>query len=79
MLNHGFGQNPNSHNYVQFLTIITMKNILLFSLIILSCISLTSCTADAIEDHIPNQAVTADGDTGGQTGPLTPPPPPTKP
>lgn len=39
----------------------------------------TSCTADAIEDNIPNQAVNADGDTGGQTGVLKPPPPPPPP
>lgn len=39
----------------------------------MSCVSLTSCTVDAIEDKVANQTVSADGDTGGQTGPLTPP------
>jgi predicted small lipoprotein YifL len=56
-----------------------MKNIFLFSMIIMSFLSLTSCTPDEIEDTIANQTVSADGGTGGQTGPLTPPPPPTKP
>jgi hypothetical protein len=56
--------------------IITMKKIILFSFFMMSCVSLTSCTVDAIEDTTANQTVNADGDTGGQTGPLTPPPRP---
>lgn len=45
----------------------------------MSCVSLTSCTADAIEDTVANQTVSADGGTGGQTGILNPPPPPPRP
>jgi hypothetical protein len=56
-----------------------MKKIILFSLLMMSCVSLTSCTADAIEDKVANQTVSADGNTGGQTSPLTPPTPPKKP
>lgn len=56
-----------------------MKKIILFSFFILSSISLTSCTAEAIEEKVANQTVNADGDTGGQTSPLTPPTPPKKP
>lgn len=56
-----------------------MKKIVLFSFIMIASVLSTSCTADAIEDNIPNQAVNADGDTGGQTGVLKPPPPPPPP
>ena len=59
--------------------IITMKKIILFSFFMMSCLSLTSCTAEAIEEKVANQTVNADGDTGGQTSPLTPPTPPKKP
>ena len=56
-----------------------MKKIILFSFFMMLCVSLTSCTAEAIEEKVANQTVSADGDTGGQTSPLTPPTPPKKP
>jgi hypothetical protein len=50
-----------------------MKKIFLFSFFMLSSIAMTSCTTDPVEDNTV-QANTVD--TGGQTGGLTPPPPP---
>lgn len=51
-----------------------MKKILLFSVFMLAATTFTSCTADSITDNMPAQ--TQAGDTGGQSGQLTPPPPP---
>ncbi|NMH24342.1 hypothetical protein [Flavobacterium solisilvae] len=55
-----------------------MKKIILFSFFMMSFASLTSCTADAIEDTVANQTVSDDdsgGGTGGQTGVPKPPKP----
>jgi len=51
-----------------------MKKILFFSVFMLAVTTFTSCTADSITDNAPAQ--TQAGDTGGQSGQLTPPPPP---
>ena len=37
---------------------------------------MTSCTADSIDDSIPDQTIVHKDDTGGQNNQLPPPPPP---
>jgi len=51
-----------------------MKKLFIFSFFVLSSFAATSCTTDPIVDQNATE-INAD-DTGGQTGGLTPPPPP---
>jgi hypothetical protein len=50
-----------------------MKKLVIFSLFALSSFAMTSCTTHPVED---NTVQANNVDTGGQTGGLTPPPPP---
>ena len=51
-----------------------MKKLFLYSFFVLSSIATTSCTTDPVTDQNATEINTID--TGGQTGGLTPPPPP---
>ena len=51
-----------------------MRVIYLFITVILFSVSFMSCTTEDISDSV-KTAQYADGDTGGQTGTLPPPPP----
>lgn len=56
-----------------------MKKIVLMAAFLVSGLSMISCTAEAIEDSVPNQAtVSADGEPA-TTPVVVPPPPPPKP
>jgi hypothetical protein len=61
-------------NYCLIFKLIKMKKILFLSVFMLAVTTFTSCTADSISDNVPHQ--TQADDTGGQSGLLTPPPPP---
>lgn len=54
-----------------------MKTIVLFSVILIASVAMTSCSADSVADSESTQTVQTD--TGGQNGQLNPPPPPPKP
>lgn len=54
-----------------------MKKVNVILAIVLMSFAGVSCTAESVTEEIPAQF--ADGDTGGQDGTLTPPPPPKKP
>jgi ABC-type Fe3+-citrate transport system substrate-binding protein len=50
-----------------------MKKILLFSVILIASVAMTSCSEDSLNDTTIPQTVQTD--TGGQSGQLNPPPP----
>lgn len=50
-----------------------MKKIVVFSLLLIASVAMTSCTADSVADTTVPQTV--QDDTGGQNGQLNPPPP----
>ena len=54
-----------------------MKKVYIVLAIIFMSFAGVSCTAESVTEEIPGQF--ADGDTGGQSGTINPPPPPTKP